>query len=180
MGLDMYLSKKTYVQNWEHQTPEFRHTITVKRGGKKRTDIKPERISEITEQLCQWRKFNALHNWFVQNCGEGIDDCKEVYVDRKSLEELLVVLQKVKSALDKSKKKKVPVHTGWANGKETYEESEVYDCNKVEELLPTASGFFFGGTEYDEWYYNDVSRTIVLFEELLKEEGGDFYYQASW
>jgi len=30
MGLDMYLYKKTYVQNWEHQTPEQRHTISVK------------------------------------------------------------------------------------------------------------------------------------------------------
>ena len=29
MGLDMYLEKRTYVKNWDHQTPEERHTVTV-------------------------------------------------------------------------------------------------------------------------------------------------------
>jgi hypothetical protein len=45
MGLDMYLYKKTYVQNWEHQTPEQRHTISVKLGDNAREDIKPHRIA---------------------------------------------------------------------------------------------------------------------------------------
>jgi hypothetical protein len=48
-------------------------------------------------------------------------------------------------------------------------------------LFPTASGFFFGGTEYDEYYIEQVNETIELIEGLLKEdENGDYYYQASW
>ncbi len=30
------------------------------------------------------------------------------------------------------------------------------DPSKAEELLPTQSGFFFGGTEYDEYYMNSI------------------------
>ena len=57
----MYLYKKTYVQNWEHTSPEKRHTFEIKMGGEIRKDIKPERICYIVEQIAYWRKFNALH-----------------------------------------------------------------------------------------------------------------------
>ncbi len=30
------------------------------------------------------------------------------------------------------------------------------DHNKAEELLPTMDGFFFGSTDYDAWYFEDV------------------------
>ena len=34
MGLDMYLTRKTYVKQWSHQTPEERFEITITKGGK--------------------------------------------------------------------------------------------------------------------------------------------------
>jgi len=181
MGLDMYLYKKTYVQNWNHTPKERKFSITIKRGGKKFEGIKRDRISEITESVGYWRKFNALHSWFVQELGDGVDDCKELYFGEDKMKELLEILKKVKTILDNSPKKKISVHTGWKNGEEIYEEGEAYDADEVEDLLPTASGFFFGGTDYDDWYYDQVCNTIKLFEELLEEEeGGSFYYQASW
>jgi len=181
MGLDMYLYKKTYVQNWSYQSKDDTHTITVKKGGKVRKDIKPERVSEITEHVGQWRKFNALHSWFINNFADGVDDCRMIYVGEDGLKQALEVLQKVKAALDKAGKKVASIHVGWKDGEKMYEDMEVYDADEVEKLLPTASGFFFGGTEYDEYYYDEVCRTIELFEELLKEESdGDYYYEASW
>jgi len=48
-------------------------------------------------------------------------------------------------------------------------------------LLPSVSGFFFGSTEYDEWYWEDLRSTIKgLTEALKKFYGCDFYYQSSW
>jgi hypothetical protein len=48
-------------------------------------------------------------------------------------------------------------------------------------LLPSVSGFFFGSTEYDEWYWEDLRNTIKgLTEALNKFDGCDFYYQSSW
>lgn len=181
MGLDMYLSKKTYVKQWSHIEPENQFQVEVKKGGEPVTSIKSERVSYVTEQVGYWRKFNALHNWFVENCQDGRDECQETYVDREKLEELIVTLHEVKNILETSPKKKVQVKNGWSNGEDTFVEIEVVsDSEKLDDLFPTSSGFFFGGTEYDEYYQEQVNETIELITELLKDETGDYYYQSSW
>jgi hypothetical protein len=182
MGLDMYMSKKTYVKQWSHNKPEEQFNVDVKKGGEPFNKIKPERVSYVVEQVAYWRKFNALHNWFVENCQDGRDECQESYVDRTKLEELLETLLKVKEVYENSPKKKVQVESGWSNGEKSFVEVEVpEDTDTLDELFPTSSGFFFGGTEYDEYYIQEVNETIELIEGLLKEdEDGDYYYQASW
>jgi len=186
MGLDMYLNKKTYVKNWEHNGKKNQHKITVKKGGKTRTDIKPERISYITEEVAYWRKFNALHGWFVNECANGVDECQSIYVGEDKLKELLELLKKVQMVINQSELK-VVVLKDW-NG-EDYKQ-KVYKCEKkIKELLPPTEGFFFGGYEVDEWYKNSVDETVTTIEDLLKEHEeskenglwcGEFYYQASW
>jgi len=156
MGLDMYLYKKTYVQNWSHMPPEKLHTISIVRGDNTTTGIKPERISYITESVGYWRKFNALHKWFVENCQDGNDDCKTYYVATEKLELLLETLKKIKA-----------------------------DHTLAEELLPTEDGFFFGGTEYDSYYFENVDDTVELLEGLLQEEKdmpsySTYEYNSSW
>ena len=56
------------------------------------------------------------------------------------------------------------------------------DDTKAKELLPTCEGFFFGSTEYDEWYVDDLERTIEILEPLINSEDkwSDFIYEASW
>jgi hypothetical protein len=181
MGLDMYLSKKTYVKQWAHNKPSEQYHVTVKKGTKKFDKIKPERVSYVVEEVGYWRKFNALHEWFVQNCQDGEDNCQESYVDRSKLEELVKTLKEVKNILETSPKKKTQVKTGYSNGKEVFGEIEVIeDTEKLDDLFPTSSGFFFGGTEYDDYYEEQVNKTIEMVESLLQEESGDFYYQSSW
>lgn len=151
MGLDMYLYKKTYVKNWSHMSPEELHEITITKNGQP-TNIKSERISHIVEEVGYWRKFNALHQWFVNNVQKGIDNCQESYVDPEKLKKLLDTLKTISA-----------------------------DRNLAPELLPTQGGFFFGNENYDEWYWNDVKKTIKMLTDLLGEGGsGDFYYRASW
>lgn len=41
------------------------------------------------------------------------------------------------------------------------------DNSKAEELLPTMSGFFFGSTEYDEYYFEDVEEVANFVENEL-------------
>jgi hypothetical protein len=160
MGLDMYLSKKTYVKQWSHRKPEEQFEVEVKKGGEPYSSIKKGRVSYVVEEVAYWRKFNALHNWFVNKCADGVDECQPIYVSEEMMKELLETLHKVK---------------------------EVYDSNppdkeeQLDDIFPTSSGFFFGGTEYDEYYIQEVNETIELIENLLEEEGGDDYeYQASW
>jgi hypothetical protein len=178
----MYLSKKTYVKNWDFQKDGEKHKVTVKKGNKVRTDIKPERVSYITESVAYWRKTNHIHQWFVENCQDGEDNCQESYVSREKLQGLVDICKQVKESLEKSGKKTVKVKVGWQGKKDLFEDVEVYsDTELAEELLPTQPGFFFGGTEYDQWYVQGLDETINQIEPLLQEEGdGEFYYQASW
>lgn len=56
-------------------------------------------------------------------------------------------------------------------------------CQKVLDtkdasLLPPASGFFFGSTEVDEYYFGDLQDTIKIINALKSD--GDYYYRSSW
>lgn len=42
---------------------------------------------------------------------------------------------------------------------------ENHDCAKG--LLPTMGGFFFGSTDYDEYYFEDVKEVLKYCEETL-------------
>jgi len=159
MGLDMYLTKSSYVKNWDFITNR-KHKVRVTLNGKVRKDIKPERVSSIEEEVMYWRKANHIHAWFVQNCQEGEDDCRRSYVSREQLESLATLCEEVLQFK--------------ADGK------------APDEILPTQAGFFFGATEYDEYYYDQCKETAKVIREVLKEDNaegahlGEFYYQSSW
>ena len=150
MGLDMYLSKKTYVKYWDHNG-DNNYDVKVTKAGNP-TKIDPKKVSYIVEEVGYWRKANQIHQWFVDNVQGGVDDCRDAYVERHKLEELLNLCKIV--SIDK---------------------------DKAEQLLPTASGFFFGGTGYDEWYYDQINDTIQILEEALSDDEADhFEYHSSW
>ena len=150
MGLDMYLSKKTYVKYWDHNG-DNNYDVKVTKAGNP-TKINPKKVSYIVEEVGYWRKANQIHQWFVDNVQGGVDDCRDAYVERYKLEELLNLCKIV--SIDK---------------------------DKAEQLLPTASGFFFGGTGYDEWYYDQINDTIQILEEALSDDEADhFEYHSSW
>jgi len=46
--------------------------------------------------------------------------------------------------------------------------------------LPTGSGFFFGSTNYDEYYFGDLNDTIGIITRCLESKFDYFEYQASW
>ena len=54
------------------------------------------------------------------------------------------------------------------------------DHSLAEELLPTEEGFFFGSTDYDEYYYKDLEETVEMLEPLLEDEVGEYSYCSSW
>ena len=50
------------------------------------------------------------------------------------------------------------------------------------ELLPTQGGFFFGSTDYGEWYYKDVEDVLTQFTKFLEDWTDDTiaYAYFSW
>lgn len=132
--------------------------VKIKIGGKE-IPVDFKRLTYIEEEGCYWRKANQIHKWFVDNVQDGNDNCGYYYVSTKSMKELLDLCKEVKE-----------------------------NPSKAPELLPTQDGFFFGGTEYDEWYFKDIDYTIDELTRLLDEEKqmnedgfySDFEYHSSW
>lgn len=152
MGLDMYLSKRHYVKRWDHIPEAKQYAVVVTRGGKPATHINPERVSYVIEQVGYWRKANQIHQWFVDNVQDGVDDCRDAYVGREHLVELLRLVTEALNNRD-----------------------------KAPELLPSRNGFFFGSTAYDDYYWSDLEETKIMLTALLAEtDEGDFYYHSSW
>lgn len=146
----MYLYKKTYVKHWDHNGHD-NYKVEITKAGQK-TNIRPERICYITEEIGYWRKANHIHNWFVKNVQNGNDDCGSYYVSRVKLEELRKLCDDVLS-----------------------------NVNRADELLPTTSGFFFGNTEYDDYYFDSIKDTIEIIDECLSDAAADdFEYNSSW
>jgi hypothetical protein len=56
------------------------------------------------------------------------------------------------------------------------------DASKAAVLLPTQSGFFFGSTEYGEYYFEDVKRELEDFQQILDEwdESSAYGYWEWW
>lgn len=151
MGLDMRLMKKTYVENWDHMLPEQKYVIDIKQNNQP-TSIQEKRVSYIIETVITWRKTNAIHNWFVQKIQNGVDDCKDYPLKTLALNELLRTINQT-----------------------------LKNPDRAHETLPTLEGFFFGSTEYDEYYYNKLKATKLALETLLKESGStDYIYSSSW
>lgn len=151
MGLDMYLSRKTYVKHWDHKDDD-NYEVIVKKAGKVVESINTKQITNIEEEVGYWRKANAIHQWFVDNIQNGVDECQESYVPVNKLQELLDICLYIKK-----------------------------DNKLADELLPTQGGFFFGSTDYDEWYLQTIDNTIEILEKLdLENTTSDFYYHASW
>ncbi len=153
MGLDMYLNKKVYIgAKFEHR--KITGKIELKQD---KTPIKIvlEKVSEIVEEVGYWRKANHIHKWFVDNIQNGQDDCREYYVSYEKLMELKSICETIVN-----------------------QPTEILRHQKSRELLPTCEGFFFGGTAYDEYYFDELQETIEILSNL--EADGEYYYQSSW
>ena len=183
MGLDMYLeasfSTRAYVSPTDADYEAMREGEEVKveksRELKNALDAIGFENAPIQHQfnhftyvfpIITWRKANAIHKFFVENCQEGNDNCQRHYVSESDLENLLEIINQILEI-------KTPVAREM----------------KAEELLPTdIEGCFFGSKEYDDWYYQDLKRTKdtldKLFEYQATAEAGkcfdSFYYQSSW
>ena len=167
MGLDMYLYKVTYIGG-EFYGNDFLIDINIEdiKNGK-RYDFDINKLSRISEDFGYWRKANQVHNWFVQNVQDGVDNCAEYYVSKDGLVELR---NKCVEAL-KWKDKVL--------GSELTDEEE----DEFESILPTQGGFFFGSTAYAEDYFDQLEDTVELLKDVEKYHDDwrvSFRYSSSW
>lgn len=166
MGLDMYL----YIRKSEYRSAYSEEGVTYpKELSKFQTAISNRNFASAETktdyQVAYWRKCNAVHKYFVENCANGVDDCNPIVISLEKLEELKHLVSIV-----------------------------LENPSKAGELLPTCRGFFFGSDKHDEWFWEDMRYTKTALEEVIKflkqkakEVGKDFrkptyeaVYCASW
>lgn len=141
--------------------------------------------NQIYESVGYWRKANAIHQWFVDNVQNGVDDCDYYEVSQEQLDNLLHICSLIKEQC-RMKKSKIANGEHFENGQwvTDYIDGEYIENPEIaEEYLPTTSGFFFGGTEYDQWYMNKIEDTVKILTKVLQET--DFktqmiVYHSSW
>lgn len=148
MGLDMHLTAERYLFSYDGSDDQ--------ELAKKIAELFPEigtlPFKTVTCEAMYWRKANAIHNWFVKNCQDGVDECQTTEISRGDLKELISLVKQI-----------------------------LADKTLAEELLPSRAGFFFGGTEYDEWYFEGLENTVTGLEAALKlPDNWTFSYRASW
>ncbi len=161
MGLDMFLTKETFLSSYPKPGTDLSHREMLGITGIEKAGIKTSRVQAITEQIGQWRKANAIHNWFVNEVQGGVDECQKSDVSEDQLAELAATCDKV-----------------------------LRDHTLAETLLPVQAGFFFGTYDYDDWYFEDLEYTRDMLTAFLNEpEYGaiaelefwpTYHYQASW
>ena len=139
----------------------------------------------IFTEIAYWRKANEIHNYFVEYVQHGVDDCRTYDVSKKQLDDLLYKCKEVERIAVLEKSKVVNGYT-FENGKEIpmYEDGEVIvNAEEVAAILPTQGGFFFGSTDYDKYYMEDIKYTIDILEKILEETDFDteaVCYHSSW
>jgi hypothetical protein len=159
MGLDMYLTAKRDIWGFDAEDKNLGNSIQKlfpELSSAELDDIQARFnytiVNSVKVEVGYWRKANAIHNWFVENVQGGEDECHRHEVTRDNLKALKTVCEAV-----------------------------LEDRSKSVVLLPTRGGFFFGSTDYDEGYYQDIADTIEIIDRCLKlPEKWSFEYLSSW
>lgn len=155
----MYLYAEKYISGYDYSTGEAKLSAPVKKlarqAGLRTSDLKFSDFGSVVIRITigYWRKANAIHNWFVQNVQNGEDNCRPYYVDTEKLKELRAECQSALADKDNT------------------------------DILPPTAGFFFGSTERDEYYYDDLKTTIEIIDNILNNDrfkGLNIYYRFSW
>ena len=107
------------------------------------------------EQVMYWRKANQIRKWLVDH---------DIINDNDNCKERLVTYQNLKDLIEDCKK-------------------VIENPSLANKILPTSEGFFFGGKEFDDWYFEQLKTTVKELEPILKDsdkEHDHFIYSDWW
>ena len=118
-------------------------------------------VTYYAEEDAYFRKVNFIYHYCQPKL---VDEC--AFVTKDDLEDIIERCDKILEGL-KFKGEEIP-----------YEKIDL-----AQELLPTQSGFFFGSTDYDKWYFASVKDARRQMKKLLRgfnEDTDVIYVVMSW
>lgn len=141
MGLDQYITAYKRVK----ATPQM--ILDLKNEGLDLTDAVSTEPDDVliraTVHIHSFRKFNALHGFvadlFATKYGEGFQDSLFPYDITDYIDQMETVLDMI-----------------------------LKEPDKAEIMFSPTAGFFFGSTEIDRWYWEDVKELKELIPKLRK------------
>ena len=108
-----------------------------------------------SDEAQYWRKANWIRKWLVNHTDLDEDsNCEYTKLSKEILEQLIKDCEEV-----------------------------VKNHELASELMPTASKFFFGNTEYSDYYFENLEYTAERLREIINEtnwETEDIYYYEWW
>lgn len=197
MGLDQYLTLRNKAANKRYEQIINYYNLSEEEQSKTRCpdypishnihDIKWKNFDHKTEpvevEFLYWRKANQIHDWFVKNVQNGVDDCDYYIVSIDKLHTLYKILISIAEKVALIEKDD---DTFEIEFKENKSEIKAF----CESILPTCDGFFFGSTDYDDDYFFDIIHTAKnlksIFEYIdsngIEDDSEDYaiYYHSSW
>lgn len=101
------------------------------------------------------RKANHIHKWMCDHT--DWDD------DRDNGDKLEIPVERIKTLM-------------------AFMKAVLLDPDMASTYMPRSSGFFFGSLEYDQWYFDDIKKTLEALEQYLDEnpDAETITYWAWW
>lgn len=194
MGLDMYMyaQVRSTILDYgrDEEPPEDRQKMLAAAEAVGLKDSAGEGNYgpvSIEMQVGYWRKANAVHGWFVEHVQDGVDECQRSRVELEQIVELRELCEKVVATAKLEPGKVVVGQRGTASGwEDMLEDGEVCtNADEIIELLPPTSGLFFGSSDIDGFFIDNIKHTIKVMQlcEALAARhryNVSFHYQSSW
>lgn len=186
MGLDIYFKKvktqgveTTNIEDLELMRRDYRRTLLsngvfVEINTILKTNLNEETKERVIELIEPYIYYNFEKTRLIESRLERLEACvndilesfvsyEDMYYrkvnslyayfsDRLENEQCLVTKADVEDIIDRASKVLL-----------------AHDEEVSAELLPTQSGFFFGSTEYDEYYYDDIADVYKQFTKYLED-----------
>ena len=145
MGLDINfnIAKRSRLEETEERLSELNAAINAEYR-KSENEFSSERANKLSneyDEINPWKEIAYFRkvNFLLPFFGYE-ENCSDIEIDKCQVEDLVDACKAV-----------------------------LEDHSKAEELLPTTDGFFFGSTEYDDWYFGDVECVKTTFESILED-----------
>lgn len=145
MGLDItfYKAKRSKDNETKERLEEIRKELATEylKGIDERNSKLIKELEDEKEKINPWNEVAYFRkaNFLIPFFGYE-ENCSNIEIDKYQVEDLIEACKEVLANHD-----------------------------KASFLLPTQAGFFFGSTDYDDWYFDDVQNVKEKFEEILAD-----------
>lgn len=145
MGLDItfYKAKRSKDNETKERLEEIRKELATEylKSIDERNSKLVNELEDEKEKINPWNEVAYFRkvNFLIPFFGYE-ENCSNIEIDKYQVEDLIEACKEVLANHD-----------------------------KASFLLPTQIGFFFGSTDYDDWYFDDVQNVKENFEEILAD-----------